>query len=336
MDHSADAVVFFVGGGAASCCRACFQVFLSSGQTGVALIKIDNSELKDPGARATDHCRLLEEGNILFIDHFPFDIPAADIEFLLSARQNNTRLHKNISYRPEQDVIRGASANAREVNERLREIMRNYSASAVRFLSEFLSPYAGGWQLDYASFRPIEEEGRELPLHKRNELLHVDAFPSRPTWGGRILRFFNNINPTEERVWEVGESFEKVAAEFARDAGLDKVGSGASRTLATASAALGKLGLPLPDRSQYDRFMLRFHDYLKENGEYQSRQTKTRLEFPPNSTWIVYTDCVPHSVLSGRFALEQTFIIPFQSLVAPESAPVSILERIAGRPLIQN
>jgi hypothetical protein len=24
----------------------------------------------------------------------------------------------------------------------------------------------------------LEEEGRDLPLHKRNDLLHVDAFPS--------------------------------------------------------------------------------------------------------------------------------------------------------------
>ena len=297
------------------------------------LVNVDTSVPGDP----SEHCRLLEEGNILFFDHIPFDLPRADVEFLLSARQTNTRLHKNISYRPGQDLIRGASANANEVNERLREIMRNYSATVVKFLTGFLSPYAAGWQLDYASFRPIEEAGRDLPLHKRNELLHVDAFPSRPTWGGRILRFFNNINPTADRVWEIGEGFEKVASEFAGEAGLDDVNSSGSKMVARAARALGKLGVPLlPDRSQYDRFMLRFHDYLKENTEYQSRPTKTRIEFPPNSTWIVFTDCVPHSVLSGQFALEQTFIIPYRTLVAPESSPASILERLSGRSLITN
>ena len=302
----------------------------------MALLKIDNSELTDPAEKAEEHCRLLEEGNILFFDHFPFVIPQADIDFLLQARQTNTRLHKNISYRPGQDVIRGASANAKEINERVQAIMRDYSASVVRFLSAFLAPYASGWQLDFASFRPIEEEGRELPLHKRNELLHVDAFPTRPTWGGRILRFFNNINPTQKRVGEIGEDFEKIAAEFAQDAGLARVGTRANRTIASAARTLGKIGLPLADRSQYDRFMLRFHDFLKENSEYQSRPTRTRIEFPPNSSWIVYTDCVPHSVLSGQFALEQTFIIPFDTLVAPESAPVSILEGIANRSLTRN
>jgi len=139
----------------------------------------------------TDHeggeelCRQLEQGNVLFFDHIPFEIPERDLEFLLSARQDNTRLHKNISFRPGQNVLRGFSGGDTGDATRLREIMRGFSARATEFLGGFLSPYAGKWSLDYASFRPIEEAGRELPLHKRNELLHVDAFPSRPTWGGR-------------------------------------------------------------------------------------------------------------------------------------------------------
>ena len=44
--------------------------------------------------------------------------------------------------------------------------------------------YARSWRVDYASFRPVEEQGRELPLRHRNDLLHLDAFPTRPTHGG--------------------------------------------------------------------------------------------------------------------------------------------------------
>lgn len=302
----------------------------------MSLVNVTKSDLDTSSAEPAEYCRRLEQGDIVFFDHIPFQLPANDIEFLLSARQNNTRLHKNISYRPEQDVLRGFSRGETKDAEPLRSVMQNYSATVVRFLSSFLEPYARGWSLDYASYRPIEEAGRELPLHKRNELLHVDAFPSRPTWGGRILRFFNNINPTESRVWEIGESFDKVAEEFAGDAGLERVDSTPRNVLAKTVRALGKLGLPLPDRSPYDRFMLKFHDYLKENSEYQSRPSKTRIEFPPNSTWIVFTDCVPHSVLSGQFALEQTFIIPFRSLVAPQFSPASILEGLCGRSLIRS
>ena len=73
------------------------------------------------------------------------------------------------------------------------------------------------WSLDYASYRPEEEQSRDLSLHKRNDLLHVDAFPSRPTRGGRILRCFTNINPTRTRNWLTTDRFPALAEKFARD-----------------------------------------------------------------------------------------------------------------------
>lgn len=286
--------------------------------------------------RSLAYCEQLEKGKILFFEGVPFDLPDEHRRFLLSARQENTRLHKNISYRPGQNVLRGFPSKDTENFNRLREIMRDYSAQVTGFLDRLLKPYAESRLLDYASYRPIEEAGRELPLHKRNELLHVDAFPSRPTWGGRILRVFTNINPTEPRIWEIGEDFEALAKEYALDAGLSRVqsSSAAQRVFRRASKLMNKIGLPVPDRSNYDRFMLRFHDYLKENEAYQKKGRKTRLEFPPDSTWLVYTDGVPHSVLSGQFALEQTFIIPFEALVSPQDSPAGVLEKMCRQSLI--
>jgi len=43
---------------------------------------------------------------------------------------------------------------------------------------------------------------------------------------------------------------------------------------------------------------------------------------------------VAHAAMSGQYALEQTFLVPPQALVAPEHAPYRILERIAGQPLV--
>jgi hypothetical protein len=42
---------------------------------------------------------------------------------------------------------------------------------------------------------------------------------------------------------------------------------------------------------------------------------------------------VTHAVLSGQFALEQTFLIARDSLVLPQMAPVAVLERLAGKEL---
>ena len=243
------------------------------------------------------------------------------------------RLHKNVSYRPSEDLLRGVSGNAETV-ARLHSIMRNYSAQIIEFVGSFLSPYSGKWNLDFASFRPLEEENRDLPLHKRNDLLHMDAFPSRPTRGGRILRVFTNLNTTRPRVWTTTESFEALARQYAKPAGLQQIAEDDSFVGRTVQNLGAKLGIGTMSRTPYDMFMLRFHDYLKENAEFQANCPKIRMEFPPLATWVVFTDGVAHAALSGQYAVEQTFLIPPKALVAPEAAPFRILEGIAGRPLV--
>jgi hypothetical protein len=279
----------------------------------------------------------LEQGQIIFFDTIPFDLPEGDQSFLLTQRRGDSRIHKNVSYRPQQDVLRGFSSSQTEDTERLRRVMRDYSTEVTRFLSIFLAPYAGRWTLDFASYRPLEEEGRDLSLHKRNDLLHVDAFPSRPTRGGRILRVFTNINPREARIWHSTARFDQLARRFATDAGLEQIAARSASSFGAlrrgATRLMRAAGLPVAERSAYDRFMLRFHDYLKENADFQTNCHKIRLEFPPRATWIVFTDAVPHAVLSGQFALEQTYIVPPGALLAPDKAPISILESMCGRSL---
>jgi hypothetical protein len=206
--------------------------------------------------------------------------------------------------------------------------MRNFSLQASQFVARFLAPYASQLKLDFASFRPMEEKGRDLPLHKRNDLLHVDAFPTRPTHGGRILRAFVNINPAAGRVWRVGEPFHAFLPPMVQAKQLHPTHRGTVvRALARVAASLG---LPLPDRSRYDEFMLYLHDWLKENDDFQKNSPRREVVFAPGSFWMVYTDGVPHAVMSGQFALEQTFIIPSAALVSPEVGPLRVLEAATG------
>ena len=287
--------------------------------------------------RAKWYCQQLEQGQILFFADTPYDLPAYHQGFLLTQLQTDSRYHKNVSYRPNTNVLRGMSSSSAEHIDRLRQIMQAYSMQVTAFLSQFLSPYAQDWSLDFASFRPIEEEGRDLPLHKRNDLLHVDAFPSRPTRGGRILRVFTNINPNQPRIWNTTDRFDVLARRFAIEAGLNRIAARASssqRALLRLTARIARtVGINIADRSLYDEFMLRFHDYLKENASFQSECRKIRLEFPPRSTWVVFTDGVPHAALSGQFALEHTYIVPLRALLSKHKAPISELEAICGQPL---
>jgi hypothetical protein len=287
-----------------------------------------------PSAYSRDFCRALEHGQILFFPEPPFELSEAELSFLLSQRQGGSPLHKNISYRPEEDRLNGMEGDA-DTRKRLQDFMRGYSRKVTAFASEFLAHYAAGKRLDYASFRTIEERGRPASLHKRNDLLHVDAFPTRPTFGARILRVFTNVNPREDRVWRVGEPFHALVPQMAEQ--LQRDGLATDGPLAAAVAWVQRwgqsAGLPLRYRSAYDRCMLRLHDWLKENQPYQNSPLSRRIAFPPASTWLVFTDGVPHAVLSGRYALEQTYIIPQQSLVAPEVSPLQVLQRLVGRTL---
>jgi hypothetical protein len=292
----------------------------------------------DAGERSRHYCRELEEGKIVFFENIPFDLPESDRQFLLSQKQSEFKGHKNVSYRPGQDLLRGAAEEDPKDAQRLHALMRSYSNQVVKFLSTFLAPYAAHWSLDFATWRPLEEKNRDLPLHKRNDLLHVDAFPSRPTRGSRILRCFTNINPDRSRVWATTQGFETLAERFALDAGLTQVARRAGSPMGTIKRGVAPLlkaiGLRGADRSAYDEFMLRFHDYLKENTDYQEKWEKTRLEFPPFSTWMVFTDSVPHAALSGQYALEQTFIVPMKAMVAPQNSPLKVLEALCGRSLV--
>src|ERR1700680_3568450 len=68
-----------------------------------------NSADKDARARAL--CRELEAGKILFFPKLPYEFPPDEREFLLSREWNELRLHKNVSYRPADDVMRGFSGD---------------------------------------------------------------------------------------------------------------------------------------------------------------------------------------------------------------------------------
>jgi hypothetical protein len=80
--------------------------------------------------------------------------------------------------------------------------------------------------------------------------------------------------------------------------------------------------------------MMRFHNFLKENSRYQAECVKYAWQFPAGSSWMVYTDTVPHAVLAGQYALEQTLLVNPEALVTPETSPLKVLEQIAGTALV--
>jgi hypothetical protein len=156
--------------------------------------------------------------------------------------------------------------------------------------------------------------------------MHVDAFPSSPTGGARLLRVFTNANPLgKPRVWRVGEPFADMAEKF-----LPRT----RRQWPGESALLNLLGITKRRRSEYDHLMNELHDRVKADLEYQREAPQQRVEFPAGSTWIVFSDQVLHGVSSGALMLEQTWTLPVARLRNPETAPLRVLERLARRALV--
>jgi hypothetical protein len=174
------------------------------------------------------------------------------------------------------------------------------------------------------SFRPVQVKGRQYSKINDDRLLHIDAFPSRPMRGRRILRFFANVAPVSSRHWHVGQPFEDFARAF-----LPRIGP----HLPGKSWLYEKLGVTRGRRSLYDELMLTLHDAGKLDDDFQKNSPQAAMTFPPGCSWLVYTDQVLHAALGGEFALEQTFHLDIAQMRQPELAPVKVLERLSGRAL---
>lgn len=270
----------------------------------------------------------LERGEVLSYPTCPFALPQGDDRRFLLEQQLSGRHHKNIAYDPCTGKTTGFRRRSSAQAERLRRLLGTFADSVTAWASSILPRYAKSWQFDRVSFRPEQEATRQLRLTARNDLLHVDAFPSRPTNGARILRIFANINPIEPRVWITSHPFGELLARYGNKVGLPTTEQlGWTQRLRETFLKVFRPGRQ--PRSVYDAFMLRFHNFLKANEQFQADSPR-RWEFPPGSAWMCITDTTSHAVLSGRYALEHSYFIAPEAQALPEESPAALLQRACG------
>jgi hypothetical protein len=205
-------------------------------------------------------------------------------------------------------------------------MIERFASQSQQLISKILPSYTPNLTVANTSFRPFEVEARMSSYRKDDTRLHPDAFPSNPTQGTRLLRVFNNVNPNgKPRVWRVGEPFTQMATQF-----LPK-----TKALFPLQAWLMKqLHITKRTRTEYDHRMLQLHDQVKADMDYQKNSPQQSVNFMPGTTWIVYSDQVLHAAMSGQYMFEQTFHLPVSGLKNPETAPLSVLEKMLKRSLI--
>jgi hypothetical protein len=282
----------------------------------------------------------LERGSVVFFPQSPVALPAAeDLDFFRQELPQRLKL-KNISYHPEDGRTRGLDSDDAEMVERVNRVLRTVSADIAAFLGKTAPRLTDNWTVGTCSFRPLQEQGRDLSAHASNELIHIDAGAYGATHGDRILRFFINVNPVEDRVWATKGSFPELFAEHGerarlgyRHAGQDYLSKGPLDHLRSGLIGLAAHGIPVLrvlDSSPYDRAMRKFHNYMKDTPSFQrQRHGHQEFRFPPFSAWMVYTDMVSHACLSGQHAFVHTSLVRLENCHLPEMAPINILRDAA-------
>jgi 3-deoxy-D-manno-oct-2-ulosonic acid (Kdo) hydroxylase len=273
----------------------------------------------EPNAPAS----ILERNELAFWPSCPLAIPpAGELDFL--RRQETSAFgQKDVSFDPVRHKLGGQKSAHPSDARRLADLLTQFSDAATAWLTAMYPAYSAGLIRDRVTVRTEEEATRTLRLTARNDLLHIDNFPTRPTFGRRILRLFVNINPTEPRVWATSERFPDLVSRFA--AAHRVPARSFAEWTAPAPRMLGLLSGGRQRRSAYDGWMLRLHHFLKEDQAFQMQAARKMWSFPPGSMWLLFSDGLAHAQLRGRFALEHSFFVPQECLELPEESPLGVL-----------
>jgi hypothetical protein len=274
----------------------------------------------DPSCIAGSALERLERGEVVAHAAAPFALPAGDdLAFLLAQRVAGLG-RKHISHDPHTGATAGFARTGGDQAVRLGRLLGDFSRSVTAWLAAALPRYAGGLEPDRATFRPEEEATRQVRMNARNDLLHVDAFPTRPARGRRILRVYANLHPAEPRVWATADPLQVLLARY-----RGRMRRGPGGWLLDLEGACDLLRPADRRRTPADALMRRLHDYLKRNLRFQQKGRRRLYHFPPGSAWLAMTDACCHAELRGRFALEHSFFVAPGVLLRPELAPAALL-----------
>ena len=264
----------------------------------------------------------LESGKVLHFTNLEF--PVSEIEQQYFTSEIRDKKSRNISLNISGE-LKGAIRN-NEAESNLAAMMTRYRTQSHLLVNTILPRYKDHLHLAPTSFRPNQIVTRNQSWRADDKRLHVDAFPSRPNYGERILRVFINVNPNKvPRVWRIGEPFEAIVDRFLADT---------KPYSAWQAKVLNAFGITKSLRSEYDHLMLQLHDSMKRDLNYQRNCPQLTVEFPTGSVWICFSDQTSHAAMSGQFMMEQTFHLPALNQYNPNTSPLAILRNHIGRELI--
>ena len=292
----------------------------ADGVTPVVMLDIASWRPRVDAAEVERHARALEAGGVLVLPRLAFALAPDETRFL-DVRWSDGKREEHQSRRRMRSRARAARADELAALARDgRALRRRRRGAGVRAVPALCAVRAR------ARARAIGRSGaagRAVSWRKDDSRLHVDAFPSRPNHGERILRVFCNVNPTAaDRVWRVGETFEAMARTL-----LPRIRA----MLPGEAAVLAALHVTKGRRSEYDHLMLGLHDRAKADLDYQRDCAQREVRFAPGTTWICFSDQVMHAAVVGAVhARADDRTCRSRRCTSPQRSPLAVLERLTG------
>lgn len=285
------------------------------------IVKIDATDWRQTSGRP-EWTAAVEAGKVLYFPQLAFQLSEQEKSLLRpDIRDPKTR---NISLNVDGSIKGVAGDEA--TRQQVAAMVGRFREQATALIAGLFPQYMPVVRMAPTSYRPSQVETRAQSWRADDKRMHVDAFPSRPNYGERILRVFTNVNPDgQPRVWRVGEPFEDVARKF-----LPR----AKPYVRWQAKALQMLRVTKSLRSEYDHLMLQLHDGMKGDPDYQKNAPQETVPFAAGSTWVCFSDQAVHAVMAGQYMLEQTLFLPPGSEYDTAASPLAILTRLKGHPLV--
>ncbi len=158
-------------------------------------------------ARAREACQQLEAGGILYFSAPPFEFTDADREFLVAQRRADSSVHKNVSYRPSEDALRGFEGSSEVTAASAAGLAELFAAccSVCPRISDALR-----WRAT-RSITPAFVRSKKMAAHSRctsaTTCFTWTPSPAAPRTAAASCVYLRTSIPREPRVWNVGENF---------------------------------------------------------------------------------------------------------------------------------
>ena len=239
------------------------------------IVKIDATDWRNVQGR-DEWTAAVEAGKVLYFPQLTFQLSEQEKTLLRpDVRDPKTR---NISLNVDGSIKGVAGDEATQ--QQVAAMVTRFRDQATALIAGLFPAYMPVVRMAPTSYRPSQVETRAQSWRADDKRMHVDAFPSRPNYGERILRVFTNVNPDgQPRVWRVGEPFTDVAKRFVPRA---------KPYSAWQAKMLELLHVTKSYRSEYDHLMLQLHDGMKADMDYQKNAPQQVVPFPPGSVWVCF------------------------------------------------